>query len=412
MKKSNINNLPLKVFSVILALILWTHVMVNVDPDKPKKFKNIPVVIDNAELEERELVVVSPIKPTVNVKINGKHSKLKDILESDIVAKVDLSNFEEGEAVARIEIEDIREVSRSQVEVIPKTIKFKIEKIIEREINIETVLDGEIPKGYTSGQPELSEKIVKIKGPRSLVESVDRAVVNVGLTNETEDIKKNGLPITIFNKEGEEIQDISKDISKVDVQISVSQIKKVSIEPNIINRSAENQDVKYMLVPQVVEIMGKKADLDKIDKIKTKPIDATTIYTGMAVTLDIPRNTHLITEEQIKLVKEDIEVETENEGEFITKSLVYKVEDMNLLGLGEGLKISPESLELSVELTVEGEAEIINNLNESDFTMQLNLINLNEGEHLIEPEMKAKPGITLSNIVPGNLTIKLIREAE
>lgn len=412
MKKSNINNLPLKIFSVLMAIVLWSYVVLVADTERTVEFRNIPIIIDNAELEERGLVVVSPIKPTVRVKLNGQISVLKDIDDSELIARVDLSNYDEGQAVVRINIEDIKDIPRSQIEVVPKTMKFEIEKIIEREINIDTVLDGEIPKGYVSGQPELSEKIVKIKGPRSLVESVDRAVVNVGLTNETEDIKKNGLPITIYNKEGEEIQDISKDISKVDVQISVSQIKKVSIEPNIINRSAENQDVKYMLVPQVVEIMGKKADLDKIDKIKTKPIDATTIYTGMAVTLDIPRNTHLITEEQIKLVKEDIEVEIENEGEFITKSLVYKVEDMNLLGLGEGLKISPESLELSVELTVEGETEIINNLNESDFTIQLNLINLNEGEHIIEPEMKAKQGITLSNIVPGNLTIKLIREAE
>lgn len=405
MKKETNSNLTLKILSVLMAVILWSYVMGEVNPVISKSFKNIKVNVNKTELEERDLIVVDPIEPEINVVLEGKRNVINKVEISNIIAKVDLSNYDEGIESIPVTIEPIPDVSVKSID--SKEITFQIDKVIEDEINIEIDSIGELPKGFNQSEPKISPQTVNIRGARSLVESVARAVVTVDISNETEDINEEKT-VELLDQKGNIVRGLTKDKNTVNISIAISQVKEVPIELDLYNLSEEDEKLSIVLKPNIIKITGKKDDLDAIETIKTKPIDGSTIYSGMVVALDIPENVHILTKEEIKLIRDPIAEETPVE--TASKTLLFKVADMNLIGLNENLIIDSESLLKTLELTIEGNSDTINVLDESDFDIQLDLTDLEEGDHIVTPLVPAKPGITLSKIDPKDITIRIIRE--
>lgn len=405
MKKEINSNLVLKILSLLMAIILWRYVIGVEDPVKSKTFKNIKVIVNQTELEERDLVVVSPLEPMINVALEGKTSVLNEIEETDIIARVDLSNYGEGKESVPIIMERIPEVTIKSIT--PKGMTFQIDKLIKKEINIDVETIGELPKGYKRGEPKISPPTIEIEGARSIIDTISTAIVKVDIGNATEDIKEEKT-VELINKEGNVVEDIIKNKNTVEVFISIMQEKEVPVELNIFNRSAEDEHFNIELSHKTVRITGKKDDLDKIKSIKTKPIDASTIYLGMIVNLEMPENVHLLTKDEIKLIVDPGEETIEEDK--LTETLSFNIEDIKILGLGEGLKIDNESLLNTIELTIEGDKEVIESIESIDYDIQIDLTDLVEGEHIISPLIPAKPDINLLSIVPKDLTINIIKE--
>ncbi|HHV39164.1 MAG TPA: hypothetical protein GXX70_06720, partial [Tepidimicrobium sp.] len=75
MSKEKKNNLTMKIFALIMAIVLWSYVMSEENPSITEEFKNIEVTLTNvATLERQNLVVLEPSEPTVNVKVSGKRN--------------------------------------------------------------------------------------------------------------------------------------------------------------------------------------------------------------------------------------------------------------------------------------------------------------------------------------------------
>lgn len=78
MEKRN-NNLSLKLATLVVAILLWSYVMSEVNPIIRKEFKNITVNYLNVQsLERQGLVIMSPESAKVNVEITGKKKEVED----------------------------------------------------------------------------------------------------------------------------------------------------------------------------------------------------------------------------------------------------------------------------------------------------------------------------------------------
>lgn len=374
------------------------------NPTKTMELRGVPVELNNlSKLEEQDLILVEPKEPTVDITISGKRNTLNKISEKDILVTVDLSGYDEG--TVKIPIEDIKVPSDVRVvNMSTRELSFKFEKIIRKEMVLELKYSGELPKGYTLGDPEIVPQSLYIEGGRSWIESVKKAVVNVDLSNRTEDISVNA-PIQLLDGEDNQIREVEKDKSTANVFIPIYQAKQVPIELVVNNRDGD--DTRLGLNPTVVEVSGKKEVLDKIAKIYTSAINFKEIYNGMTVPLVIPEGVNLITKEEIKLI---VNPQGENVENIQSKVLKYPVKDMNIIGLGQDLSLDKESLDKIVELTIEGNKDIIDVTENKDLSLQIDLTNLEEGQHEIVPILQAKKGITLSKMTPESLSIKLIKE--
>ena len=136
MSKEN-DNLTAKIFALVIAVILWSYVMGEVNPDITREFKNITVdYINTSSLDDDGLVILEPKETTVDVKITGKKSEIKKFMDNNISisAQADLSNAEVGKNHIPIDLKLINNISNVRLsDYQPREIVFEIDQMAEEE---------------------------------------------------------------------------------------------------------------------------------------------------------------------------------------------------------------------------------------------------------------------------------------
>lgn len=404
MEKRN-NNLSLKLATLVVAILLWSYVMSEVNPIIRKEFKNITVNYLNVQsLERQGLVIMSPESAKVNVEITGKKKEVDKVLASNIYAEVDLTGYGEGQVRVPITVKLLNNTADVIVSNIsPQEVLFTLEKTITKEITITPETIGEMDEKYVVGDIVSEPETIIIRGPRSWVNEVDRAVATVDVTNKTKDFTDT-VPIKLLNSEGEEVVGVEKEPNFAKLTVPILQTKELPVELVIEGDAPENTSITNILLnPSTVKVKGYEQDLNLLENIKTKPVDINQLLdTNMIeVELDLP--------EGIELVDPTIKVSaTYTLEEMIEKTFEIKLSEMKIINLPQDLKLDDESLEKSVKVTVKGLKNIIDEINKDDLTPTVDLDNLTEGTHQVTLTWPTVENIIISKVDPETLNISLI----
>src|SRR5699024_8179897 len=223
------NNITIKIFALVIAIIMWTYVASEVNPEITKEFRNIDVIFTNVDnLENAGIVALNPEEATVNVKLAGRRSDMVKISEDDITAKIDLEGYSEGTKKVPVDVE----INSSRVRLVdydPKVIPFEFDDISRKEEMVAIKTEGKLESGYVMGDIEVKSSSVFLKGPKTLMDSISEIVAIADIAGRTTDINLN-LPIKILDENGKEIKGIDKNPTKVQVYIPVYKIKTVPVE--------------------------------------------------------------------------------------------------------------------------------------------------------------------------------------
>lgn len=404
MEKRN-NNLSLKLATLVVAILLWSYVMSEVNPIIRKEFKNITVNYLNVQsLERQGLVIMSPESAKVNVEITGKKKEVDKVLASNIYAEVDLTGYGEGQVRVPITVKLLNNTADVIVSNIsPQEVLFTLEKTITKEITITPETIGELDEKYVVGDIVSEPETIIIRGPRSWVNEVDKAVATVDVTNKTKDFTDT-VPIKLLNSEGEEVVGVEKEPSFAKLTVPILQTKELPVELVIEGDAPENTSITNILLnPSTVKVKGYEQDLNLLENIKTKPVDINLLLdtNKIEVELDLP--------EGIELVDPTIKVSaTYTLEEMIEKTFEIKVSEMKISNLSQDLKLDDESLEKSVKVTVKGLKNIIDEINKDDLTPTIDLDNLTEGTHQVTLTWPTVDDIVISKVDPETLNINLI----
>ncbi|NMA85857.1 MAG: hypothetical protein GX968_00870 [Tissierellia bacterium] len=404
MSKEIDNNLTLKIFAIIIAIILRSYVMSKENPPRTKPIRNVVVNFTNIEsLEQQHLVIMDPKIAKINVELSGKANNLKSIDEKDILATVDLSGYKEGDVKVPVYVEVPSDVKL--VDYSPKEILFKFEKIVKEEhlITLETV--GELPKGYILGEAEIRPQSIYIEGPRSWVDSVSGVVAEVELDDKVDDIKAL-VPINLVNSKGEDVRGLEQEENFVDIFIPVYHSKTVPIELQTEGQLPDNHDiVDIKIEPATVNIKGKKEDLKHINSISTRILDINSLVgkRNVLVELDLPEKVDLVDPNQQVTI-------TLNIDESKSKTFNYTLKDINIKNLDPQLKIDEADLEQGFEVVLVGIAENVDVINKEDLFIEIDLKDLEEGTHKVDLNIREEAGILSMDIIPKSLDIKLLKE--
>lgn len=404
MSKEKKNDLTLKIFALVIAIILWSYVMSEVNPPFTSEFRNVNVdFINESALEKQGLVVMEPKSANIRVSVSGRRSEVLQVSGSDIIAQVDLNGYSEGNVKVPVYVQvpsDVRIVDYS-----PKEILFKFDKIIRKDSPVAVETQGNLPKGYVLGTPEVKPQSVYIEGPRTWINSVAKAVAFVNVTDKTEDIKAT-VPIKVVDDEGNDVRGISKEQNVVDIFIPVYQTKKVPIELQTESRLPDNYEIVNVNInPSTIEIKGKKANLSGVSSINTKPIDINSLIgnRNVPVELELPEGVSLVDPNQKVTI-------TLNIDETITQTFDYTLKDAEIVNLDTSLNIDEEELNRSFTITIKGSSSKINSLEKEDIDLRLDLRDLEEGTHKVNPEIIAEDGIEIISVIPDSFDITLVPE--
>lgn len=288
MKKNS--DTKLKILSVLLAIFMWTYVINSTNPTVNKTFRNIPVVIKNQDdLEKSGYVIIDNNQTyTTNIKLKGTREKLVGLKPTNIYASIDIANLNEGVQSLKINVDTPSGISVEELE--PEDIALNIQKVIEKTLPVNPVINDKIKDGRIVDVNEITPANITVKGPASLINKVDRAEAKIEDMSLL-DGKIHNVPIKVLDRSGKVIEDI--DVSHDDINISfiVYETKKVPIrlattgfiDSNYLETSREAS-------PDTIVIKGKESLMRDMEEIKTKLININRLRGSVSgeVKLDLP----------------------------------------------------------------------------------------------------------------------------
>lgn len=404
MSKDKENDLTIKIFALIIAIILWSYVMSEENPFIKKEIRDVEIALSNIDsLEKQNLVIMEPKDPKITVILYGRRNDLDRIEAEDILASVDLSGYSEGavKVPVHIEVPDEAKV----VDYYPKEILFKFEKLITKEMIVDLEIVGELPQDYVLGEPVIKPQSVYIEGPRSWVDSVMNVVATVDITSKMEDINVT-VPIKPVDEQGDDVRGVELNQNLVDVFIPIYKVKKVPIELQTEGQLPDNYEITDIEVkPSEIEIKGKKEDLEKINSVKTKPVNINDLINkrSVVVELDLPEKISLVDPDQQVTVTLNIE-------EDITKIFRYTLGEVNMVNLASNLKVDEGDLDQPFTITIKGTSSKIDSINKEDLDIEIDLKDLSAGSHQVEPVVKNAVDFIVANIQPEKLSITIKEE--
>lgn len=396
------NEWTLKIFALLIAIILWTYVMSEVDPRISENFNVEVRFLNESSLERQGLVVLEPENATVRVRVSGRRSEIIKIKESDILAQVDLSGYSEGKVKVPVYVQAPGSVTIDDYS--PREILITFDRIITREMPVTVETTGQVPEGVVLGTPEVKPQYVAIEGPRTWLNSVWKVIATVDVSQSTNDINVT-RPIRIVDDEGNEVRGIYSNINVVDISIPLYNVKTVPIELRTENQLPESYEiVDITIIPSTVSIIGKKDVLQNINQINTQAVDILELMNNENVTvdLDIPEGVRLAEGEGQVTVTLNVE-------DIITKTLNFTLENVNILNLSPGLSIAEESMNKTFSITIKGRRSIVEALEAEDIELILDLQGLGEGSHNVEITVKEEE-FTLLTISPESIQVDLNSE--
>lgn len=299
-------NLFIKILVVFLAILLWIQQsLLKSHTDEltiPVRFVNIST----------NLVLLDDEIPMIPVTLEGRGLDFFILKLSNVYFEINAKNFIYGQNHYQIKESNIRNLSRMKISIDRKNLENKtsinLDKIIEAKKSIEIL--------YASAKDEeffIQNKIinslqkVKVKGPKSLLDSIKRIKTE---KISSKKIKDGKLTAQLIDP------DPRVQLIKNTVVLEITHIK-------LINRTISLIPITYPLdqeitiIPQKVSIMirGPKEIVDILEKSSVEAYidlkDIKKIQTGKSISVDVnfdlPSGIQLIdyTPRKIKILKND-----------------------------------------------------------------------------------------------------------
>src|SRR5215475_5979149 len=160
------HNWLLKIVSLVLAVMLWMAVAnqasSEIGLEVPLEYRNIP----------RKLEITGDMTNTVQVRLRGSSSLIKDITAKDVSTTIDLGKMTPGEKIVPLSPQNVQAPFGAEVtRVNPSSVRFNLEHTVTKTIPV--VPTYQLPDGYEVGKFEVRPPAVQIEGPESRVTALN-----------------------------------------------------------------------------------------------------------------------------------------------------------------------------------------------------------------------------------------------
>lgn len=381
------NNFGLKILAVIFASVLWL-VVVNIDDPNTTRTFSASVFIENSDYLSGlgKYYEVINNSNTVTFKVSGKRSYLERMSNADFRAMADLETIENLE---RVPIEIMVQRYSGSVTVINKTyyLELEVEDLISKPFMITVQTDGEVAERHALGETSASPTLLRVSGPASVVNTIDKAVATVDVEGMSQDVTDSVIPV-LYDKEGNEVdtKELSYNIQNVMVSMQILDTKDVTLNfqtTGTLPDGYEYVGIEYK--PQTVSVKGTAAVLNTVNSI-TVPrevlnlTDATgDIEKDVDISSYLPEGVSLVNSKDAKIsVVVKVEKHERRKFEMPTANITVS----NLPGRYD-VKFSQET----VKVEIEGLALELDVLDEKELTGSIDVSGMTEGEHTVNLDL-------------------------
>ena len=420
MKKRKItDNIPLKIMSVAVAVVVWL-IVVNIDNPVGTNY----YTLTNVELINKEYVESSDtigkmcmpeekqdsirIAITTNKKIRDKNKV------SDITATADLQqavSLDTNPVMVPITVTcSVPGVTPNDIKVTPQNLSVNLDEKETQEFVVNVSRGDTKPgKDYEVGSLTANPEKVRITGPKSLVNKIDKVNATISLDGNTQDFTQD-VNLTIIDKNQEALSDSEmnslriENNAKVSVTARLWKIRQgVGISAGYVGSPASGYQVGTVTtVPDTISVAGSTEGLETLtqnDNTITIPADSIDIS---GESRDVERKISLkdLLPDNVKLTSDSSEdvwvtVSILPEG---SREFTLSTKDIEVKNKPDDLQVTFETAQ--IEIRIKSDTEDLDDLNtETDIKASIDLKGKEEGNYKVPVTLSLPDGYeTVENV--------------
>ena len=270
MRKKIFHNWGLKLASLLLASLIWFLVTEFGDPIVPVSFPNVRVVLKNTEQLEKENKVYEVLDHTDTVRVTVwiPTSMRGQLRASDIVAEADMNKLTEINTIAISYY--IPNVEENFVSGDHDVVRLVVEERMTKWIRLQSQIKGDVAEDYIVAGTSADQNRIEVSGPKSKIEKISYASVELDVTGATNTISMNVEP-QLYDAEGKrlDLTGISQNVDYVHMTVEVLASKEVPVEFTVRGTPAEGYMTtgKTTCSQTTVKIAGSLAALSGVSRI-------------------------------------------------------------------------------------------------------------------------------------------------
>lgn len=394
------NKLVSVLLSVLVAFGLWSYVITEVQPESENTFYDIPItVVGESILNENNLMITNWSAQNVDLRLKGNRSDLNELNEANIILKADMSKIYEP-GTHRIDYTtsfpgNVASNAFTKLSQYPESITVTVERRISKEVPVNIIYEGEVAENYMprSSDVTLDYEYINVKGPSSVVDQIEQAVIMVDLTDRKESISEN-YRFTLCDAKGNGVDSemITVNTEEVHVDLTIHQYKWVTLTVTLVDGGgATSKNVKLNVEPEQILLSGSDAAMEQVgDTISLGTINLADYTDALEMTFPIPSfdgvtNDSVVTEATMTLSFEGLS----------TKEIT--ISNISVSNVPEGFEAVIAAQQLTV--TVRGPAAVINGLNETHVSATVDFTNAKEGTDTYKVNVSFAEGFTEAGVL-------------
>lgn len=423
MKEKITNNLLLKILSLIIAFLVW---LIVVNADNPIMTKSFVVsdvqLLNEAYIDaDGKMCMQDEEQDPIRVTIRAERKVLDRISASDIRAVADLQQAVSLDTdPVMVPITAVcAGISPEDIQVTPQNLSLHVEDKDTQEFVVNVTTNNTRPdRGYEVGTLSSNPEKIKITGPISLINKIDRVNAAIDVSDASEDVTEE-TEVTVIDKNGEVFSDTDMaylNVSKVYVTARLWEVRSdVRIRAEYSGTAAEGYEAESITTtPNVITVAGSTSALEALEEqnnIIWIPADAVDI-SGEKSDYEEKINISDYLPEGLKLTADSsedlfIRVNILPEG-----SSVCEVPTKNII-----VENAPDTMQVAfdtamIEVRVKKTSEDLEDLTENEIQASIDLEDIEEGSHELPVEIRLPEGYELVDEVTTGVEVSRISTAE
>jgi YbbR-like protein len=224
-----------KLMALAITLAIWFGVT---GQSVTRRIRNVHVNY----LQSNEMQITNEPLHEVEITITGDKQKIDRLKAEDLVISADLSVIQPGDKIVQLLPETVSLDLPSGVkldEVQPNKIAVKLEKILEREIEVKADFEDSLPEGLEVYTKLVEPTKVRVRGPESVVKSLDSiSTEKISLENRKTDFVAKQIGLNLVNSKVtilDSIVDVTVKVGEKRIERMVSVETKYEDETKKIN---------------------------------------------------------------------------------------------------------------------------------------------------------------------------------
>lgn len=406
MKEKILNNFGLKVFSIVLALLLWLTIINVIDPADSTTISGIQVELLNQEtLTDLGYTFEVLEGSTVSITIAGPVSVIDGLTSSDFYASADFSTINPLSDYVDIDVYCTKSsVARENLDISLKTsaVKINIENRESRTKDVDVELVGTPAPGYAAGDYDVSPMSIKITGAESVVESIARVTAEYDIEGASLDISDN-VKLKLYDEDGNQIDTSGLILSREEVRLKVPILIKKVVPVNYACTGTVKDGYKVSRITYSIEnviIAGTASAVDAIDSIDlpAELIDISDLSGDASYTVRI---SHYVPS-GVKIISDVVSEVLVSVEQLITKEFEIPTDNIEIVNANDAFTY--EFAKKSIDVVYSGLRADIEKVAAAGITARVDVSGLTTGNKTVKVQLENTNNCT----VVGEYTVSVI----